>query len=80
MPDLSRSEESTSMGSEQPELSEELQGRLLLAERTDKEINEAVLRPMFQTGLGFWILIGILVAIIAWGMFAWGYQIRWGRG
>ena len=74
MPDLSRSEESASMGSEQPELSDELQGRLLLAERTDEEINQAVLRPMFQTGIRFWILIGILVAIIAWGAFAYSHN------
>jgi len=80
MPDQSRSEETSSFEPEQPELSEELQGRLLLAERTDEEINQAVLRPMFQTGKGFWILVGILGAIIAWGVFAWGYQIRWGMG
>ena len=80
MPDQSRPEESSSFEPDQPELSEELQGRLLLAERTDKEINEAVLRPMFQTGKRFWALVIALGAIIAWGMFAWGYQIRWGMG
>ncbi|MFQ5932948.1 MAG: NrfD/PsrC family molybdoenzyme membrane anchor subunit, partial [Nitrospiraceae bacterium] len=77
MPDPSQPERSRT---EEPELSEEIRGRLLLEERTDNEINEAVLRPMFQTGRGFWVLVIILGAIIAWGVFAWGYQIRWGMG
>jgi molybdopterin-containing oxidoreductase family membrane subunit len=80
MPDQPRSEEASTFEPEQPELSEELQGRLLLAERSDEEINEAVLRPMFQTGKAFWLLVIGLGAVIAWGMFAWGYQIRWGMG
>lgn len=63
-----------------PELSEELRGRLLLAQQTDREINEAVLRPMFETGPRFWILVAVLVAIILWGLYAWGYQIYWGMG
>lgn len=54
--------------------------RLLLAERTDSEINEAVLQPMFRTGRGFWILVGVLGAIVAWGLYAWGYLIYWGLG
>jgi molybdopterin-containing oxidoreductase family membrane subunit len=63
-----------------PDLSEELRGRLLLARQTDEEINEAVLRPMFETGPGFWILVAVLVAVILWGLYAWGYQIYWGMG
>lgn len=62
------------------ELSDEIKGRLLLEERTDREINEAVLRPMFQTGWRFWALVVVLGAVIVWGLFAWGYQIRWGMG
>lgn len=54
--------------------------RLLLAEREDWEINQAVLQPMFRTGRGFWILVAILVAVIVWGMYAWGYLIYWGMG
>jgi len=65
---------------EELELSEELQGRLLLEKRSDREINEAVLRPMFETGPRFWIFVAILIAIVAWGLFAWGYQIYWGMG
>jgi Ni/Fe-hydrogenase subunit HybB-like protein len=54
--------------------------RLLLAEREDWEINQAVLQPMFRTGWGFWILVAILVAVILWGLYAWGYLINWGMG
>ena len=54
--------------------------RLLLAERKDSEINEAVLRPMFQTGKGFWVLVTLLGGVVAWGLFAWGYLIYWGVG
>lgn len=55
-------------------------GRLLLAERTDAEINQAVLQPMFKTGKGFWVLVTILGLIVAWGLYAWGYLITWGIG
>ena len=58
----------------------EFDERLLLAEREDWEINQAVLQPMFQTGWGFWILVAILGAIVAWGLYAWGYLIYWGMG
>ena len=54
--------------------------RLLLANRTDREINQAVLEPMFRTGWRFWALVVVLVALIVWGMYAWGYLINWGMG
>lgn len=54
--------------------------RLLLEKRTDREINEAVLRPMIETGPRFWILVAVLVAVVLWGAFAWIYQIYWGMG
>jgi len=54
--------------------------RLLLAERTDQEINQAVLQPMIQTGRGFWALVTVLGAIVAWGLYAWGYLVYWGIG
>ena len=62
------------------ELSDDIKGRLLLEQRSDRQINEAVLKPMFKTGPRFWILVGFLVAVIAWGMYAWGYQIFFGMG
>lgn len=54
--------------------------RLLLAERTDEEINRAVLEPMIHARPGFWILVGGLAAVVAWGVFAWGYLVYWGIG
>ena len=63
-----------------PDQMPEFEERLLLAERKDWEINEAVLQPMFKTGRGFWILVAILGAIVLWGLYAWGYLIYWGMG
>lgn len=80
MSDLAAGNQAKPIQLDDPELSEELRGRLLLAQQTDQEINEAVLRPMFETGPGFWILVAVLVAIILWGLYAWGYQIYWGMG
>jgi molybdopterin-containing oxidoreductase family membrane subunit len=54
--------------------------RLLLEKRTDHEINEAVLKPMIETGPRFWILVAVLAAVVVWGAFAWAYQIYWGMG
>lgn len=59
---------------------DEYERRLLLEERSDREINEAVLRPMFESGPRFWVLVIILSAIVLWGLYAWGYQIYWGMG
>jgi hypothetical protein len=54
--------------------------RLLLAQRTDAEINQAVLQPMLRTGKGFWILVIVLSVVVIWGLYAWGYLISWGIG
>jgi len=59
---------------------DEVEGRLLLAQRTDREINEAVLRPMFRTGPRFWALVAGLGAVFLWGLYAWGYLVQWGVG
>ncbi|MCJ7823584.1 MAG: polysulfide reductase NrfD [Anaerolineales bacterium] len=58
----------------------EYQERLLFDERSDREINEAVLRPMFETGPRFWILVIVLSAIVLWGLYAWGYMVFYGMG
>jgi Ni/Fe-hydrogenase subunit HybB-like protein len=58
----------------------EFEDRLLLAERTSSEINQAVLQPMFRTGWKFWLLVGFLSVLVLWGLFAWGYLIYWGMG
>ncbi|MCJ7534629.1 MAG: polysulfide reductase NrfD [Anaerolineales bacterium] len=58
----------------------EFEDRLLLAERTSSEINQAVLQPMFRTSWRFWLLVGFLSVLVLWGLFAWGYLIYWGMG
>src|SRR3970040_1897038 len=62
------------------ELSDAIKGRVLREQKSDREINEAVLRPMLEAGRGFWVLTGVLSAIVLWGLFAWGYMIYWGMG
>ncbi len=59
-------------------LPEAFQDRLLLAETTDEEINQAILQPMFRSGPLFWGSVVFLLVVIIWGLYAWGYQIRWG--
>ena len=58
----------------------EFEDRLLLAERTSSEINQAVLEPMFRSSWQFWLLVAFLSALVLWGLFAWGYLIYWGMG
>ncbi len=78
MPDLDPLDQ-LNINAGQPE-EEEWEDRLLLEERTDREINEAVLRPMFETGPRFWLLVIVLTAIVLWGLYAWGYMIVYGMG
>lgn len=61
-------------------MEKEYPGRLLLEEMDDQEINQAVLQPMLRTGKAFWIVVAVLVAVVGWGLFAWGYQIFRGFG
>src|SRR3990170_619415 len=58
----------------------EFEERVLLAKRTDAEINQAVLQPMLRTSPRFWVLVGLLGAIVAWGLYAWSYLVTWGIG
>jgi molybdopterin-containing oxidoreductase family membrane subunit len=80
MPDSHASAGSSQPDFEDLDVSEAIRDRLLLERRTDEEINQAVLRPMFETGPRFWLLVAVLVAIVLWGLYAWGYQIYWGMG
>ncbi|HEX6304499.1 MAG TPA: NrfD/PsrC family molybdoenzyme membrane anchor subunit [Anaerolineales bacterium] len=64
----------------EPEITPEFEERLLLLEREDWEINQAVLQPMLQSGWIFWAVIILLSAIVLWGLYAWGYLIFWGMG
>jgi molybdopterin-containing oxidoreductase family membrane subunit len=58
----------------------DFEDRLLLAERTSSEINQAVLQPMLRTSWRFWLLVVFLSVLVLWGLFAWGYLIYWGMG
>jgi len=59
---------------------EDRHNRLLLEKQEDWEINQAVLKPMLKTGKWFWLIVILLSGIVAWGIFAWIYQIYWGFG
>lgn len=43
-------------------------------------ITEDLLRPIVETGRGYWIALGLLGTVIAWAIFCWAYQIYWGLG
>src|SRR3990170_3647872 len=64
----------------QPGAAAEFEERLLLTERKDWEINQAVLQPMLRAGRGFWALVIALGAVVVWGLYAWSYLIYWGIG
>lgn len=80
MPESQASAGSSPPDFEDLDVSEAIRDRLLLERRTDEEINQAVLRPMFETGPRFWLLVSALLAVVLWGLYAWGYQIYWGMG
>lgn len=80
MPDQHESADRLTPEGEDVEPAEGVRGRLLLEERSDEEINQAVLRPMFETGRGFWAMVLVLGAIVGWGVYAWAYQILQGMG
>ncbi len=48
--------------------------------RSHREITEDLLRPILETGAGFWATIGICLCFMGWAMFCWAYQIRHGIG
>jgi Ni/Fe-hydrogenase subunit HybB-like protein len=62
------------------EATSDFEERLLLVEREDWEINQAVLQPMMRSGWSFWVVVVVLGAVVAWGLYAWGYLIYWGMG
>src|SRR5680860_123867 len=43
-------------------------------------LKSAVLRPLSHTSKGYYVLISVLLAIIAWGGFAYITQLRFGLG
>jgi molybdopterin-containing oxidoreductase family membrane subunit len=42
----------------------------------DRAIEESLLRPVFETGRGVWITVGLLVAVIANGAYQWLLQLQ----
>ncbi|MCP4423890.1 MAG: polysulfide reductase NrfD [Chloroflexi bacterium] len=59
---------------------EDVRDQLLLTEATDDELNQHMLGPMMRNRPIFWVIVAVLTAIFLWGLYAWGYQIRWGFG
>ena len=46
-----------------------------------QDIRDAALfDPVLETGRGFYLTVGVLLAVIAWAVFSWFYQIREGLG
>ena len=57
------------------------QERLLLDPLPQEEMNRIMLRPMFKASAGWWLVVGILTAIVAVCFVGvWAYMIRWGMG
>jgi molybdopterin-containing oxidoreductase family membrane subunit len=46
----------------------------------ERKEHEALLRPLEQTGKGFYLLVALLLAVIGWGVFAYFQQLRLGLG
>ena len=48
----------------------------MTASGRDRAIEESLLRPVFETGRGVWITVGLLVAVIANGGYQWLLQLQ----
>jgi molybdopterin-containing oxidoreductase family membrane subunit len=53
---------------------------LLLDPKFPWEMNDDVLRPMYQTGRAFWVLFVVLGGLVLMGGITWAVQIYWGLG
>jgi molybdopterin-containing oxidoreductase family membrane subunit len=53
---------------------------LLLDPKFPWEMNDDVLKPMYQTSRTFWVLFVALFGLVMMGVIAWGAQIYWGLG
>src|ERR1051325_8347264 len=47
---------------------------------TNERINRDLLKPVLTTGWRFYAVIAVSGAILAWALFAWGWQLYWGLG
>ena len=52
----------------------------MMNEREARPVDPVLLAPILRTGRGYWLVIGALSAIVAWGLYAWGRQILEGLG
>jgi molybdopterin-containing oxidoreductase family membrane subunit len=41
-----------------------------------EDLEWTVLRPLVHTGKGYWLVVGILLAVFCWGLFAYMTQLR----
>ena len=48
----------------------------MTASGRDRAIEDSLLRPVFETGRGVWITVGLLVAVIAYGGYQWLLQLQ----
>jgi len=47
---------------------------------TNERINRDLLGPVLATSWRFYVLIAVSGSIVAWALFAWGWQLYWGIG
>ena len=40
-----------------------------------KPADPVLLAPILRTGIGYWVLVAILSAIVAFGLYAWAQQL-----
>ncbi len=49
-------------------------------EREHNEADAKLFAPMLETGRPFYLTVGVLLALVLWGIYAWLTQYRWGLG
>jgi molybdopterin-containing oxidoreductase family membrane subunit len=45
-----------------------------------KPADPVLLAPILRTGIGYWVLVAFLAAVVAWGFYAWVQQLMYGLG
>src|SRR5437899_12880901 len=49
-------------------------------EKTAKQIRGDLLRPLFRSGAGYWLAVGLTGSMVLAGVFAFSYQVYHGLG
>lgn len=44
----------------------------------NKRLAQTVMRPLVHTGSGYWVIVGLLAAVLTWGIYAYSTQAREG--